>query len=253
MAQHLATGIGGAIGGAAGGAASAGIQGGNVGLGALIGGVSGGFFGYLDPVKSVPAKVSGEVKVAIPLDPVTVIGDALVSAGLSAEQATVLAVPFQSVAGVGVSGVNANEAAFPPGTQPPDPYAVAIAHTPELVLYAVPLGKAGEATALIVINRAKGLLAEDYIVAQLTKAGFRVYRNISVRTPFAVRRVLDVVVKKGGRFFGLEIKSGGAVKNAAQAATDTFINAAGGTPALGAKAAAAGIDRVVSVNTIYVP
>ncbi|MEM6730221.1 MAG: hypothetical protein AAF658_01625 [Myxococcota bacterium] len=85
-------------------------------------------------------------------------------------------------------------------------------------------------------------------VQRLRDNGFDVVgEELSVRGPLGTRR-FDAVIRRDGRLFGLEIKSGTATKNTFQDFTDRFINR------LGAK----GIgkfrgQRIEGVTAVFVP
>jgi RHS repeat-associated protein len=80
---------------------------------------------------------------------------------------------------------------------------------------------------VILKNRIAGLAAEKALVDALVKAGAKVIRRaVYVATPEGPR-IVDIVVKIGNEFHGIEVKSGGGVRNIAQLAKDLWINTSG--------------------------
>jgi len=83
-----------------------------------------------------------------------------------------------------------------------------------------------------------------------TRAG----KEISVRDGDGTLRRYDLVARNPkGKFVGIEVKSGTAVRTAQQRVVDANLNAAGGLDTVGARAAKAGIDRISSVELLKVP
>ena len=95
-------------------------------------------------------------------------------------------------------------------------------------------------------------------VAQATREleamGFKI-RESEVQASVAGRsRVYDLVVEKDGLFYGVEIKSGGAMPTAEQRAFDSYVRAYNGEGVrIGPKGSGAGINRLKGVITYYVP
>jgi hypothetical protein len=92
-----------------------------------------------------------------------------------------------------------------------------------------------------------GTPAVDKAAAEINaKPGWSVQgKEISVRDSEGTLRRYDLVAKNPeGKFVGIEVKGGSAVRTAQQKAIDTALNNAGGFETVGKRAAAAGIDRI---------
>jgi hypothetical protein len=78
--------------------------------------------------------------------------------------------------------------------------------------------------AQLAANAKAGAAAEQFLASALSKFGFKVVgRNVLVQTS-AGRREIDIVIELGGKLFGIEVKTGNAVRNASQIAKDKLIN-----------------------------
>jgi len=102
-------------------------------------------------------------------------------------------------------------------------------------------------------NREHGISAAKAFAEFLKKNGMNVVgQEISVWTPFG-RRQIDIVVQIGNRTHGIEVKSGNATTSVLQFAKDRWINLFGGAKAVGERAAEAGVTRVDTTVTVFVP
>jgi hypothetical protein len=78
--------------------------------------------------------------------------------------------------------------------------------------------------ACVTTNRVNGLQAQSDLASRLRAAGHNVVaENVLVRTPLG-RREIDIVIERGGRYYGIEAKSGDAIRGLAQRAKDAWIN-----------------------------
>jgi Holliday junction resolvase-like predicted endonuclease len=82
----------------------------------------------------------------------------------------------------------------------------------------------------LVVNKAAGKAAEQAVVTTLKKEGREILgQQVGVKTSQGLRKV-DVLTKDAaGKLANVEVKSGGAVRNASQVAKDNEIAAQGGT------------------------
>jgi hypothetical protein len=76
----------------------------------------------------------------------------------------------------------------------------------------------------IFINRSSGIQKAADLAADLKGSGHNVVgTELTVRTPFGDRRI-DVVIEKGGKLYGIEVKSGGATRDVPQFTKDAWTN-----------------------------
>jgi hypothetical protein len=108
-----------------------------------------------------------------------------------------------------------------------------VAAVVEAAAGAVGAAEAGAARAAtrygtqIARNAVKGSLAERLAEATLRLKGYKIVgRHVTARTSKGIRYV-DYVVEKGGEFAAIEVKSGGAVRNAGQLAKDAAMETEG--------------------------
>jgi hypothetical protein len=111
--------------------------------------------------------------------------------------------------------------------------------------------------AQLAANRVNGLAAQDKLALQLEKLGYNVVaKGVFVRIGKIGKREIDIVVRIGKTLHGIEVKSGGAVRNAMQLLKDAFINKSGGVRFFGKRATASGLkpaDLLMSIIEWTVP
>jgi RHS repeat-associated protein len=104
---------------------------------------------------------------------------------------------------------------------------------------------------LIRQNRVRGLSRAAEVAETLKEAGFDVIeKEITVNTPMRQRRYDLVIRRKDGTYHGVEVKSGGASRDAGQLSKDRYVNQYG-AEAVGENAIEQGVDRVSSSVTIF--
>jgi len=82
---------------------------------------------------------------------------------------------------------------------------------------------------ILAANRAAGIAGERIAARQLAAAGNKILGSqVSVRTSSGLRRIDHLIQTPGGRIVAIEVKTGNAVRNAAQLAKDALLSTEGG-------------------------
>jgi hypothetical protein len=92
--------------------------------------------------------------------------------------------------------------------------------------------------ACVTTNRVNGLKAQSDLAVRLRAAGLDVVvEPVLVRTPFG-RSEIDIVIERGGRYYGIEAKSGEAMRELTQRVKDVWISSVKGSQFFGRRARA---------------
>ena len=111
------------------------------------------------------------------------------------------------------------------------------------------VGNGGAKGATLAANKAMGKAAEAAVASELKAEGATILGSrVSAKTSAGARRVIDHLVEKSGQIGAVEVKAGGATRNAAQIAKDNAM-ASGGATLVGKNAPAGLRGQTLRIET----